>query len=238
MAEGSSTFGASSTILGLSETESGSGETTIDGVTGFSSDEAVTDCIPRNGDDGGERADISGDSSNVDSASELLALLRRAPSRAIELLPGEVGVSVFGDWVRSNPFASRNRVLLRISIFRWNVNFCETFVRSTCVETSNVPLDPRRRSAGGEVGLSSTAKGNGEPDRLTGLLGLFTLGIRLPYNSRLVLCPPSGGAPNPKLPRGIGTPPFCSNFAIFERRLPTFPLLGEELDVGGGDEPL
>jgi hypothetical protein len=43
-----------------------------------------------------------------------------------------------------------------------------------------------------------------------------------PYSSRLFVEPSSsgGGAPMPKLPRGIGTPPFLSNFAILSRRLP------------------
>jgi len=57
--------------------------------------------------------------------------------------------------------------------------------------------------------------------------------MRFPYISRLALCPPSAGAPNPKLPRGIGTPPFDSNLAIFERRLPAGLLAGDEgLETG------
>lgn len=156
MAEGSSTFGASSTILGLGEREDGSGEMTIDGATGFSSSSAVIGCVPPNGDDSGERAGISGGSSNVsylESASELLALRRPAPSRAIELRRDEAPrVSAFGDWAPSDPYASGEVVPLRISIFRWNANFCETFVRSSGAGASNAPLDPRRRSTGGEAG--------------------------------------------------------------------------------------
>jgi len=78
----------------------------------------------------------------------------------------------------------------------------------------------------------SSTPGNGEPERLKDPLGLLTPGIRFPYISRLALCP-SAGAPNPKLPRGIGTPPFDSNLAIFERRLPTGLLAGDEgLETG------
>lgn len=94
------------------------------------------------------------------------------------------------------------------------------------------PVETRRLLAV-ELGEKSSTKGNGEPDRLTGPLGLWTPGIRFPYSSRLVFCPGSGGAPSPKLPRGIGTPPLDSNFAILERRLPTPPLAGDEdLDPG------
>jgi hypothetical protein len=43
-----------------------------------------------------------------------------------------------------------------------------------------------------------------------------------PYSSRLfvLLASSGGGAPIPKLLRGIGTPPFLSNLAILSRRLP------------------
>ncbi len=45
---------------------------------------------------------------------------------------------------------------------------------------------------------------------------------RFPYSSRLFVEPASsgGGAPIPKLLRGIGRPPFLSNLAILSRRLP------------------
>jgi hypothetical protein len=95
------------------------------------------------------------------------------------------------------------------------------------VGLSTAPTERRRFLTPLAPGDSSTP-GSGELERLTGPLGLFTPGMRFPYNSRLVSRPLSGGAPNPKLPRGIGTPPFDSNFAILERRLLAPPLGGDE----------
>jgi hypothetical protein len=68
---------------------------------------------------------------------------------------------------------------------------------------------------------------SGDPERLTdgggSPVGRFSPETRFPYSSptRLV-CPFSvtGGAPRPKLPRGTGIPPFCSNWAILSRRAP------------------
>jgi hypothetical protein len=126
-------------------------------------------------------------------------------------------------------------VPLSISRLRWNAIFCRTPVRSTGLGASAAPVDTRRFLAAFVLGDPSPP-GSGEAERLTGLtgpLGLFTPGIRFPYNSRLAFSPLSGGAPNPKLPRGIGTPPFDSNLAILERRLLAPPLVGDEgLDVG------
>lgn len=70
----------------------------------------------------------------------------------------------------------------------------------------------------------------------------WTLAIRLPYNSPFLReASPSrvgnccgGGAPRPKDPRGTGTPPFFSNFAMRSRR--AFPVF--ELALGEDSRPL
>lgn len=85
----------------------------------------------------------------------------------------------------------------------------------------------------GEVALLRT--GNMLP--LTALVGA---GMRFPYNSPCLRGPSDvGGAPNPNLPLGTGTPPFLSNFAILSRKpvaegtaLVLLPGMGAPLGMG------
>ena len=60
------------------------------------------------------------------------------------------------------------------------------------------------------------------PTRTGSMLPLLVLagaGMRFPYSSPCLRGPSdTGGAPNPNLPLGTGTPPFLSNFAILSRK--------------------
>lgn len=162
-------------------------------------------------------------------------LALRRPT-CIDLRRGDVGRLSLPDWsegdgdgsVVGETVASEGVVVpLSISRLRWYASLCETPARSMEAGPSNAPVELRRlvRTFATD---GSSAPGNGESERLAGPLGLFTPGMRFPYSSRLAFNPPSGGAPNPKLPLGIGTPPFDSNLAILERRLPAGPLVGDE----------
>lgn len=209
--------------------DDGSDEMTIDGATGLaSSGSSFMDCVLRKGEDVGE----SVYDPYLDGTSEL-PTLRRPPTTAKELRRADapkLSLLVVGEGDGGSSDSGEKDVSkgvpFNISRLRWNASFWVTPVRSSGLGVSNPPIDTRRflTAALGELSVD----GSGEPDRLTEALGLFTLGIRFPYSSRLVLCPPSGGAPRPKLPRGIGTPPLDSNFAILERRLAALPLFGDE----------
>jgi hypothetical protein len=212
----------------LEEVDAGSGEMMIDGANRVGSCSSVIECAFRRGDDERVRTIDSGWMPYLVNTS-MLAL--RRPT-CIDLRRGDVGKLSLtdvseGDGDGSDPGEkdeSEGVVPLSISRLRWYASFCETPARSRAAGPSNAPMELRRFFTPGD----SSGTGNGEPERLAGPLGLFTLGMRFPYNSRLVFSPLSGGAPNPKLPRGIGTPPFDSNLAILERRLPTEPLVGDE----------
>jgi hypothetical protein len=67
----------------------------------------------------------------------------------------------------------------------------------------------------------TAAEGGAERSFARGMVGLLSPGTRLPISSPFFfeLAASNGGAPIPKLPRGIGVPPRCSNLAILSRRL-------------------
>ena len=81
------------------------------------------------------------------------------------------------------------------------------------------------------VGETVLLLGIGSMLALTALAGA---GMRFPYSSPCLRGPSDvGGAPNPNLPLGTGTPPFLSNFAILSRK----PVAGV-LPLPGTGEPL
>lgn len=219
---GSSTICDPSMIL---VADDGSDEMTIDGAACFISCSYVIEWTCRNG-DGGERTIGSGWVLYLDNKSTL-ALRRLAPGTCIDLRRADVEIVSLpvgseGDFEWSDPGEEDVSVGVPLSIsrLRWYASFWRTPLRSRLPGpglVSIVPAERRRFFPSLAPGEPSTP-GSGEPERLTDPFGLFTLGMRLPYSSRLAFCPPSGGAPNPKLPRGIGTPPLDSNLAILERR--------------------
>ena len=90
----------------------------------------------------------------------------------------------------------------------------ETERRSPTVEVGDEPGKPKPSESENVGELAREASG-----RVVPLNALAGAGMRLPYSSPRLRGPSDGGgAPIPKLPRGTGTPPFLSNFAILSRK--------------------